>query len=611
MRPLSLQWPKIMKVFVILVLGMSTSFKLESARRILSMSSHYDVCLNVINLASHTCAQSYQHWRQNTDGGTGLSMVSRDKEGLWCLPELLDALEDAMRDIKVVEDCSTIQLIASAAHCLEVPLLKRTDVEITILSVPPAGAHVPRRHPAGTILLYKRLYGACTLTSVIVSSGGTVQREVKREELAEDDLMRRLGGLSRLLESPNARPSAVLEVALYPPTRADEGLSEYSPYEGDTREMLQLSIPPAMLPFAFESRAAYRAAQEEASSRRASEKTLASAWESSSAVLAGMETHVGGLHSEISAIVRRVLASRSLPSETLRALGVGHIRGVLLYGPPGTGKTLIARELARQLNATETTKIVNGPSIFDKYVGEAERNVRELFADADAEWKLRGEQSRLHLIVLDELDSIAKTRSGSTGDGSSTRDAVVNQLLSEMDGVRQRGNVLVVGLTNRKDLVDPALLRPGRLEVHVEIVPPDYEGREEILQIVLREMRRAGLVSTVSFDSLVRRLAGGSEGMSGAELAGVARSAASFAIERAYAEAVASPARGHYSALGGDIRQARQHQAESLRVELCDADFVRALGEVWAAKGGPPGVARVLATRLQRAVKRSAKRLAM
>ena len=150
---------------------------------------------------------------------------------------------------------------------------------------------------------------------------------------------------------------------------------------------------------------------------------------------------------------------------------------MLLYGPPGTGKTLIARQIAKALNC-ETPKIINGPEIFDKYVGESEKKVRELFAEAEADQEQYGDESNLHIIILDEIDAICKQR-GSAGSASTgVSDTVVNQLLSKIDGVNALNNILLIGMTNRKDMIDEAVLRPGRLELHIEISLPDERGRE-------------------------------------------------------------------------------------------------------------------------------------
>ena len=189
----------------------------------------------------------------------------------------------------------------------------------------------------------------------------------------------------------------------------------------------------------------------------------------------------------------------------------------------------------RILTAREP-QIVNGPEILDKYIGEAEKKVRELFAPAEAEYRAAGDDSALHIIILDEMDAIARKRGTMTSDTTGVRDSVVNQLLAKMDGVKQASNVLVVGLTNRPELLDPALLRPGRLEVQLRIELPDLEGRRDILRIHTRRMRDAGGLSQTAVDMIENLEEDGvparTEHFSGAELAGLIRSAASFALGR-------------------------------------------------------------------------------
>ncbi|KAL7519376.1 hypothetical protein ACHAWX_004140, partial [Stephanocyclus meneghinianus] len=245
--------------------------------------------------------------------------------------------------------------------------------------------------------------------------------------------------------------------------------------------------------------------------------------------------NVGGLDTQLDDIARRVLASRANPHAAKR-LGISHVRGILLSGPPGCGKTLLARELSRLLGSREP-QIVNGPEILDKFIGEAERRVRELFLPAEREYDEVGDASALHLIILDEIDAIARKRGSMTSDTTGVRDSVVNQLLAKMDGVKEAPNILVVGLTNRPELIDPALLRPGRLEVQLRVELPDRAGRRDILRIHTRKMKDGDALSQDAID-LIENLdddgmGARTEHFSGAELAGLVRSAASFALARA------------------------------------------------------------------------------
>ncbi|BAO39846.1 vesicular-fusion protein SEC18 [Kluyveromyces marxianus] len=236
---------------------------------------------------------------------------------------------------------------------------------------------------------------------------------------------------------------------------------------------------------------------------------------------------VGGLDREFTKIFRRAFASRIFPPAVIEKLGISHVKGLLLFGPPGTGKTLIARKIGTMLNAKEP-KIVNGPEILSKYVGSSEENIRNLFKDAEAEYKAKGEESSLHIIIFDELDSVFKQR-GSRGDGTGVGDNVVNQLLAKMDGVDQLNNILVIGMTNRKDLIDSALLRPGRFEVQVEIQLPDEEGRVQIFEIQTKKMRENNMLAS---DVNLKELAALTKNFSGAEIEGLVKSASSFAINK-------------------------------------------------------------------------------
>ncbi|ELU11293.1 hypothetical protein CAPTEDRAFT_178991 [Capitella teleta] len=236
---------------------------------------------------------------------------------------------------------------------------------------------------------------------------------------------------------------------------------------------------------------------------------------------------IGGLDTEFSAIFRRAFASRVFPPEIVQQLGMKHCRGILLFGPPGTGKTLMARQIGKMLNAREP-KIVNGPQILDKFVGESEANIRKLFAEAEEEEKRLGPNSGLHIIIFDEIDAICKAR-GSVAGSTAVHDTVVNQLLSKIDGVDQLNNILVIGMTNRKDMIDDALLRPGRLEVQMEIGLPNEHGRLQIVNIHISQIRENNKLGA---DVSLEELAANTKNFSGAEIEGLIRAASSTAMNR-------------------------------------------------------------------------------
>lgn len=241
---------------------------------------------------------------------------------------------------------------------------------------------------------------------------------------------------------------------------------------------------------------------------------------------------IGGLDAEFNIIFRRAFASRIFPKHIIEQLGVKHVKGMLLYGPPGCGKTLIARKIGEVLNSREP-KIVNGPEILDKFVGGSEEKVRALFAEAEAEQKSEGDDSMLHIIIFDEFDAICKKR-GSTSDNTGTTDTVVNQLLSKIDGVESLNNILLIGMTNRKDMIDEAILRPGRLEVHVEIGLPDERGRLQIIDIKTANMRKSKPKRiSEEAENRLEELAQRTKNFTGAELEGLVRNAAQSAMNRA------------------------------------------------------------------------------
>jgi transitional endoplasmic reticulum ATPase len=200
--------------------------------------------------------------------------------------------------------------------------------------------------------------------------------------------------------------------------------------------------------------------------------------------------------------------------EFFREMGIDPPKGVLLYGPPGCGKTLLAKAVATESEANFIA--VKGPEVLSKWVGESERAIREIFRKA--------RQAAPCVIFFDEIDSIAPRR-GYRYDSGVT-DRIVNQLLTEMDGLEKLEGVVVIGATNRPDILDPALLRPGRFDRLVYVPPPDRAARLEILKVHTRRMPLAEDVD-------LERIADATEGYTGADLAALCREAAILALREA------------------------------------------------------------------------------
>merc|ERR1719488_442976 len=163
--------------------------------------------------------------------------------------------------------------------------------------------------------------------------------------------------------------------------------------------------------------------------------------------------------------------------EMFQYFGMAASKGVLFYGPPGCGKTLMAKAVANECQANFIS--IKGPELLTMWFGESEANVREIFDKA--------RQSAPCVLFFDELDSIARAHGSSGGDAGGAGDRVVNQLLTEMDGVGSKKNVFFVGATNRPDILDDALLRPGRLDQHIYIPLPDKGSRYNIIKSQLRK----------------------------------------------------------------------------------------------------------------------------
>jgi transitional endoplasmic reticulum ATPase len=220
---------------------------------------------------------------------------------------------------------------------------------------------------------------------------------------------------------------------------------------------------------------------------------------------------IGGLREEIQRVREMVELPLRHP-EIFQRLGIDPPKGVLLHGPPGCGKTLLARAVANESEANFHS--INGPEIMSKFYGESEARLREIFQQA--------QKNAPSIIFIDELDAIAPKREEVTGE---VERRVVAQLLALMDGLSGRGNVIVIGATNRPGALDPALRRPGRFDREVEIGVPDKQGRYEILQIHTRGMPLAKDVD-------LRKLAEMTHGYTGADLAALARETAMKALRR-------------------------------------------------------------------------------
>lgn len=220
---------------------------------------------------------------------------------------------------------------------------------------------------------------------------------------------------------------------------------------------------------------------------------------------------VGGLEGELQRIREMIELPLKHP-EIFSRLGIDPPKGILLYGSPGTGKTLIARAVANEAGANFFT--IQGPEIMSKFYGQSEERLREIFSEA--------EKNAPSVIFIDEVDSIAPRRDEVQGE---VERRVVAQLLTLMDGMTSRGNVIVIAATNREDAIDPALRRPGRFDREIEIGVPTAEGRLEILMIHTRGMP---LSQTVDLN----RIAEMTHGFVGADLAALARESAMRALRR-------------------------------------------------------------------------------
>ena len=254
---------------------------------------------------------------------------------------------------------------------------------------------------------------------------------------------------------------------------------------------------------------------------------------------------IGGLKEEIQRLREMVELPMRHP-EIFQRLGIDPPKGVLLHGPPGCGKTLLARAVANESDANFFS--INGPEIMSKFYGESEARLREIFQQA--------EKNAPAIIFIDELDAIAPKREEVTGE---VERRVVAQLLALLDGLTGRGNVIVIGATNRPNALDPALRRPGRFDREIEIGIPDKQGRYEILQIHTRGMPLAPDVD-------LKKLAEMTHGYTGADLAALCRETAMKALRRYLPEI--------------DLEQERIPPSVLEKMEVKMEDFINAYREI-------------------------------
>ena len=254
---------------------------------------------------------------------------------------------------------------------------------------------------------------------------------------------------------------------------------------------------------------------------------------------------VGGLE-ETKARLRETIQWPLEYPDAYQCVDLTPAKGVLLYGPPGTGKTLLAKAVANEAQSNFIS--IKGPELLDKYVGESEKGVRDIFEKARA--------NAPAVVFFDEIDAIAAERGSGAGDAG-VSERVVSQLLTELDGLEELENVVVIATTNRPDLLDDALLRPGRFDRHVAVDAPDRDARREIFHVHTRDRPLAADVD-------LEELAAETEGYVGADVEAVCREAAQAAVREFVA--------------GGD--------ADATAIALTAAHFRRALEEVAPGSGG-------------------------
>ncbi|KAL6940434.1 AAA ATPase cdc48 [Hanseniaspora vineae] len=245
---------------------------------------------------------------------------------------------------------------------------------------------------------------------------------------------------------------------------------------------------------------------------------------------------IGGLD-EIKQELKETVEYPVLHPDQYLKFGLSPSKGVLFYGPPGTGKTLLAKAVASQVSANFIS--VKGPELLSMYFGESESNIRDIFDKARA--------AAPTVVFLDELDSIAKARGGSIGDAGGASDRVVNQLLTEMDGMNSKKNVFVIGATNRPDQIDPAILRPGRLDQLIYVPLPDERGRLSILEA---QLRKTPLEPGLDLNTISKA----TKGFTGADLSYIVQRAAKYAIKESINKKIKLESEKEKDPATGDVK---------------------------------------------------------
>ncbi|MFC6865509.1 CDC48 family AAA ATPase [Halomicroarcula sp. GCM10025817] len=276
---------------------------------------------------------------------------------------------------------------------------------------------------------------------------------------------------------------------------------------------------------------------------------------------------IGGLDGELEQ-VREMIELPMRHPELFQQLGIEPPKGVLLHGPPGTGKTLMAKAVANEIDAYFTT--ISGPEIMSKYYGESEEQLRDIFDEAS--------ENAPAIVFIDEIDSIAPKRGETQGD---VERRVVAQLLSLMDGLEERGQVIVIGATNRVDAIDPALRRGGRFDREIEIGVPDKDGRKEILQVHTRGMPLSEKIDLEEY-------AENTHGFVGADLASLTKESAMNALRRIRPELdlesdeIDAEVLEHLEITDEDFKEAKKGIEPSALREV----FVEVPDITWADVGG-------------------------